>query len=117
VRQIVYNLLSNAIKFTPEGGKIGIDVWERGDNVGISIWDTGIGIGAENQKLIFEEFKQVEGSYTRKYRGTGLGLALCRNFVEMLGGRIWVESEEGQGSRFSFMLPREKNKSASTNNV
>jgi PAS domain S-box-containing protein len=117
VRQIVYNLLSNAIKFTPEGGKIGIDVWERGDNVGISIWDTGIGIGAENQKLIFEEFKQAEGSYTRKYRGTGLGLALCRNFVEMLGGRIWVESEEGQGSRFSFMLPREKNKSASTNNV
>ncbi len=108
IRQTVYNLLSNAIKFTPEGGKIGIDVWEQGDNIGISIWDTGIGISPENQKLIFEEFKQVEGSYTRKFRGTGLGLALCRNFVEMLGGRIWVESEEGKGSRFSFILPREK---------
>ncbi|MBD3217743.1 MAG: PAS domain S-box protein [candidate division Zixibacteria bacterium] len=114
VRQIVYNLLSNAIKFTSEGGKIGIDVWERGDNVGISVWDTGIGISAENQKLIFEEFKQVEGSYTRKFRGTGLGLALCKSFVELLGGRIWVESEEGKGSRFSFMLPRKRNKSADT---
>ncbi len=105
VKQIVFNLLSNAVKFTPDGGKMGIQVARADSQVRITVWDTGIGIAPQDQALIFEEFRQVGGSYAQKPEGTGLGLALAKKFVELHGGRIWVESEVGQGSRFTFTLP------------
>jgi DNA-binding response OmpR family regulator len=75
--------------------------------VTVSVTDTGIGIKQEDVPKLFREFQQLDGSYTRKYEGTGLGLALCRRFVEMHGGRIWVESQPGTGSTFTFSLPRQ----------
>jgi len=105
VKQVVFNLLSNAVKFTPDGGKVGIRVGRNEAGVWITVWDTGIGITPENQERIFEEFQQVEGVYTEKREGTGLGLALAKKFVELHGGQLWVESEAGQGSRFTFTLP------------
>jgi signal transduction histidine kinase len=73
--------------------------------VEISVTDTGIGIAPENQEAIFEEFRQVSGDYAHKREGTGLGLTLARQFVELHGGRIWVKSQLGQGSTFTFSLP------------
>ena len=105
VKQVVFNLLSNAVKFTPDGGQVGIRVGRNDAGVWITVWDTGIGITPENQERIFEEFQQVEGVYTEKREGTGLGLALAKKFVELHGGQLWVESEAGQGSRFTFTLP------------
>ena len=104
VKQVVLNLLSNAVKFTPEGGRIGLKAARRDTAVEISVTDTGIGIALEDQATIFEEFRQV-GSDEQKREGTGLGLALARKFVELHGGRIWVESEPGRGSTFTFTLP------------
>ena len=105
VKQVVFNLLSNAVKFTPDGGQVGIRAGMDDTGVRITVWDTGIGIAPENQGRIFEEFQQVGGVYTEKREGTGLGLALAKKFVELHGGQIWVESETGQGSRFTFTLP------------
>lgn len=104
-KQILYNLLSNAIKFTPDGRHVyvsgaAIDGWAE-----FCVRDTGIGIGKEDLERIFEEFHHVEMSAARQYEGTGLGLTLARKFVEMHGGRIWVESEVGKGSVFTFTLP------------
>ena len=76
------------------------------DNVIVCIEDTGIGISKEDQEIIFNEFRQVDSSYSRRYEGTGLGLALSKKFVELHSGRLWVESEEGKGSRFYFSLPK-----------
>ena len=104
-KQILYNLLSNAIKFTPSGGTVSIGVKRRDGTTEISVTDTGIGISTRDQKRIFSEFLQVEGSYARKYEGTGLGLALTKKLVELHGGRIWVESSLGAGSKFTFSLP------------
>ncbi len=104
-KQILYNLISNAVKFTPKGGNIGIDCQEDGNSVRISVTDTGIGIRAEDQAVIFEEFRQVEGAPNTTQEGTGLGLAITRRLVEQQGGRISVESEPGKGSRFTFTLP------------
>jgi len=104
IKQILLNLLSNAVKFTPEGGRIGINARQMNGSVEISVTDTGIGIAQEDQPRIFEEFRQV-GSYAHKIEGTGLGLTLAKKFVELHGGRIWVESEVGKGSKFTFMLP------------
>ena len=104
VRQVVLNLLSNAIKFTPEGGRIEVRAMPKDGLVEVSISDTGIGIAREDQEKVFEEFRQV-GTAARKGEGTGLGLTLCRKFVELHGGRIWVKSEVGQGSTFTFTLP------------
>ena len=104
VRQVVLNLLSNAIKFTPEGGRIEVRAVPVDGSVEISVTDTGVGIAPEDQEPIFEEFKQV-GTAAKKVEGTGLGLALSRRFVELHGGRIWVESEVGVGSTFTFTLP------------
>jgi signal transduction histidine kinase len=75
------------------------------DFIEISVSDTGIGISKENQQRLFQPFQQIETSLTRKYAGTGLGLSLCRRFIELHGGRIWVESEPGKGSRFVFIIP------------
>jgi signal transduction histidine kinase len=105
IKQILLNLLSNAVKFTPEGGRIGISARQADGAVEISVTDTGIGIAPEDQAKIFEEFRQVGGDYTHKKEGTGLGLTLAKKFVELHGGRIWVESEVGKGSTFSFTLP------------
>ncbi|MDZ4342786.1 MAG: GAF domain-containing sensor histidine kinase, partial [Candidatus Binatia bacterium] len=105
IKQILLNLLSNAVKFTPEGGRIGIKARQADGAVEISVSDTGIGIAPEDQPKIFEEFRQVGGDYAHKVEGTGLGLTLAKKFVELHGGRIWVESEVGKGSKFTFTLP------------
>jgi signal transduction histidine kinase len=105
IKQILLNLLSNAVKFTPEGGRIGIKAKQADGSVEISVSDTGIGIAPEDQAKIFEEFRQVGGDYAKKIEGTGLGLTLAKKFVELHGGRIWVTSEVGKGSTFSFTLP------------
>ncbi|MGH7146494.1 MAG: response regulator [Nitrospiraceae bacterium] len=104
VKQILLNLLSNALKFTPDGGNISLKAGLSGGCAEISVTDTGIGIAQEDQQKIFEEFFQ-SGDHVRKREGTGLGLALTRKFVELHGGLIWVQSEKGHGSRFSFTLP------------
>jgi signal transduction histidine kinase/DNA-binding response OmpR family regulator len=105
VKQVVFNLLSNAVKFTPDGGQVGIKAGMDHREIRIIVWDTGIGIAPEDQERIFEEFQQVGEGYTEKREGTGLGLALAKRFVELQGGQIWVESEVGHGSRFTFTLP------------
>jgi signal transduction histidine kinase len=106
IKQILLNLLSNAVKFTPEGGRIEITARQVDGSVEISVSDTGIGIAPEDQPKIFEEFRQVGSDYVHKVEGTGLGLTLAKKFVELHGGRIWVESEPGKGSTFSFTLPQ-----------
>ena len=105
IKQILLNLLSNAVKFTPEGGRIGINARQANGVVEISVSDTGVGIAPEDQPKIFEEFRQVGSDYTHKKEGTGLGLTLAKKFVELHGGKIWVESEVGKGSTFVFTLP------------
>ncbi len=105
IKQILLNLLSNAVKFTPEGGRIEMKARQADGWVEISVSDTGIGIAPEDQPKIFEEFRQVGGDYAHKVEGTGLGLTLAKKFVELHGGRIWVESEAGKGSKFTFTLP------------
>jgi signal transduction histidine kinase len=104
VRQVVLNLLSNAIKFTPEGGRIEVEAVPKDSSIEVSVSDNGIGIAPEDQEKVFEEFRQV-GTVAKKIEGTGLGLTLCRKFVELHGGRIWVNSELGQGSTFTFTIP------------
>ena len=104
VRQVVLNLLSNAIKFTPEGGRIEVQATPKDGLVAVSVSDTGVGIAQEDQEAVFEEFRQV-GTAAKKVEGTGLGLTLCRKFVELHGGRIWLKSELGAGSTFTFTLP------------
>ncbi len=106
LKQVLFNLLSNALKFTPDGGKVGIvtkslDNWYR-----ISVWDTGIGIKKEDLGKLFKEFSQLENPYTKKYKGTGLGLALSRKLVEMHGGFIKVVSVYGKGTTFSVFIPK-----------
>ena len=105
IKQVMLNLLSNAVKFTPEGGRVDVRTVPTDGGVEISVADTGIGIAPENQELIFEEFRQVGGDYAHKREGTGLGLTLARRFVELHGGRIWVKSQPGQGSTFTFSIP------------
>jgi signal transduction histidine kinase len=104
-KQILLNLLSNAVKFTPEGGSVTVTAHRVQDEVEISVADTGIGIAASDHAAVFEEFRQVGTDYTKKAQGTGLGLALTRKFVELHGGRIWVNSEPGKGATFTFTLP------------
>ncbi len=105
VRQIIFNLLSNAVKFTPDGGKVGINARINGSEVEVIIWDTGIGISKEDQNKLFRPFMQLESSLERKYEGTGLGLSLTKELVELHKGRISVESEgKDKGSSFKFSL-------------
>ena len=105
VKQILVNLLTNAVKFTPEGGQINVEAHLGDEAVIVSVSDNGIGIANEDQEAIFEEFRQVGSDYAQKREGTGLGLALTRRFVELHGGKIWVESEVGKGSKFTLTLP------------
>jgi signal transduction histidine kinase len=105
--QVVINLISNAVKFT-EKGSVTCRAERKDSEVVISVSDTGIGISAEDQPKVFEKFTQVGDTLTDKPRGTGLGLTICKEIVEHHGGRIWVESELGKGSTFSFALPVKK---------
>ena len=107
LRQVVYNLLSNAVKFTPGGGSIDVASSRVNGEVQVSVTDTGPGIAPEDHERIFEEFQQTDVGVDQR-EGTGLGLALSKRLVELHGGRIWVESEPGQGSRFVFTLPIEQ---------
>jgi PAS domain S-box-containing protein len=110
-KQIMYNLMSNAIKFTPPEGRVAVRavMYDASPvpSVCIAVSDSGIGIKPEDQARVFREFEQVDSSYSRQQQGTGLGLALTKNLIELHGGRIWVESEgiEGKGTTFSFVLP------------
>ncbi len=107
--QVITNLIGNAIKFTPEGGSIGLEAALDAEEDGLCtirfiVTDTGIGISEEQQARLFNAFQQAESSTTRKYGGTGLGLVISRNIVERMGGRIWIESEMGEGSTFYFTI-------------
>ena len=104
VKQVLLNLLSNALKFTPEGGRIDVRAGVRDGVAEISVTDTGVGIASEDQDAVFEEFRQV-GTASKKAEGTGLGLAISRKFIELHGGRIWLQSQSGTGSTFTFTLP------------
>ncbi|HRX93179.1 MAG TPA: response regulator, partial [Chitinophagaceae bacterium] len=102
--QVIVNLISNAVKFTPEG-KVGLSVKEVDKEIVVSITDTGIGIAPEDHAAVFEQFKQVGDTLTDKPKGTGLGLPICKEIIEHHGGRLWLDSELGKGSTFSFALP------------
>jgi two-component system sensor histidine kinase BarA len=107
---VLNNLIGNAIDFTAAGGRVWVRVWkqwEQGREMHVvEVGDTGIGIAKEHFELIFQEFSQVDSSASRKHHGTGLGLTIARRLVELHGGRLWVESDVGVGSRFCFTLPR-----------
>ena len=104
LRQVVYNVLSNAVKFTPGGGCIDVASSRVNGEARVTVTDTGPGIAPEDHERIFEEFQQTDVGVDQR-EGTGLGLALSKRLVELHGGRIWVESEPGHGSRFVFTLP------------
>jgi len=129
IKQVLFNLLGNAMKFTPDGGSVrvvarrvksselGVKSLPMPENnseladfdfIEVSVEDTGIGISPEDQKKLFQPFQQIDSAFSRQYAGTGLGLSLCKSFVELHGGRIWVESEVGKGSRFVFVIPIRK---------
>jgi len=106
IRQVVFNLLSNAVKFTPSGGSVEVSSERVGPEVQVTVADTGPGIAPGDHTRIFEEFQQTETGRAER-EGTGLGLALSKRLVELHGGRIWLDSELGSGSRFVFTLPIE----------
>jgi len=130
IKQVLFNLLSNAFKFTPDRGSVRVQarlvnseqylvnskklfthdysLTTHGNFVEISVEDTGIGISPEDQKKLFQPFQQIDSTLSRKYSGTGLGLNLCKQFIELHGGRIWIESEVEKGSRFVFSIPLKK---------
>ncbi len=104
IRQVLFNLLNNAARFT-ERGSVTVSVRRQGDAIVFAVADTGVGIAADDLPRLFEEFRQVDSTTRRRHEGAGLGLAISKRFVELHGGRIWVESVVGQGSTFSFSLP------------
>ena len=106
LRHVVHNLVNNAVKFTPHRGSVVISAVETDRGTVVEVRDTGIGIKTEDQRRLFEEFRQVDGSTSRGYEGVGLGLALSKRLVELQGGQIWVESASGKGSTFRFLIPR-----------
>jgi signal transduction histidine kinase len=103
-KQILLNLLSNAVKFTPAGGTVAVTAQPIDAGVQVAVCDTGMGIAPHEQEKIFEAFHQTGGDFATRPEGTGLGLTLARRFAEMHGGRLWVESEPGKGSTFTFTL-------------
>jgi signal transduction histidine kinase len=102
--QVLINLVGNAIKFT-DAGEVVITATATDGSFLLSVRDTGPGISLDDQTRIFQEFQQADNAITRKKGGTGLGLAISKRIIEMHGGRIWVESQPGQGSTFAFTLP------------
>ena len=126
ISQVITNLLSNAVKFTPENGIISLNAKLINENddtcaLQISVTDSGIGISREHQKNLFQSFQQAESSTARNYGGTGLGLSISKSFVHMMGGKIWVESDQGKGSTFAFTMEvkrgRDSNKQIETENT
>jgi len=121
IKEILINLLSNAIKFTPYGGEINLEIRKVQNNddrmpvIQFSVQDNGIGMTQEQQKRIFEAFSQADVSVTRKYGGTGLGLTISGQFVELMGGKLTVESAKDQGTTFQFSIPLEESISTETN--
>jgi signal transduction histidine kinase len=105
VKQVVVNLLSNAVSFTPSGGSVDVAAWRDEAAVVVTVGDTGIGIAARDHERIFDAFRQAGRQSERAREGTGLGLTLSKRFIELHGGRIWVESAPGKGSTFTFELP------------
>ena len=105
LKQILFNLISNAVKFTMTGGAVTVLGEREGDFINITVVDTGVGIREEDIPKLFKPFTQLESVYTKAYEGTGLGLALNKQLVELHGGRVWVESLFGVGSRFGFSIP------------
>jgi len=110
LQQILYNFLSNAVKFSPNGAEVSLAATrvERSDGqlaVRISVRDRGPGVPADMQDVIFEKFRQVDASHTKRHGGTGLGLAICRELAEMLGATLSLESSPGAGSTFSVEVP------------
>lgn len=108
IAHVLSNLFGNAMDFTPTGGRVWLNATSSGPEIKVEVGDTGIGIAAEHHAFIFEEFAQVDSSASRQHHGTGLGLTIARKLVELHGGRIWVESELGRGSRFYFTIPYPK---------
>lgn len=105
LRRVVDNLIGNALKFTPAGGRIAVSLQSANGEVMLQVIDTGIGVEAEHQERIFERFYQADGTTRRTHGGCGLGLALVKEIVERHGGRVSVESQAGQGSTFTILLP------------
>lgn len=113
LKQVLVNLISNSIKFTPDGGKINVTARRALDTSGerdsefieIIVEDTGIGIDEKDIPKLFQAFQQLESPFQKRYEGTGLGLFLIKRLVEMMGGKIWVQSEKGKGSKFTFVIP------------
>jgi signal transduction histidine kinase len=105
VKQILYNLLSNAVKFTPRNGRVLVDVETADGFARISVQDTGMGIPPEEHESVFERFHQVGTAAGGTREGTGLGLPITRRLVQEHGGSIWLDSEPGKGSRFTFTIP------------
>jgi signal transduction histidine kinase len=109
VKQILLNLLSNAVKFTPEGGRVAVGAEMRSDgSLAVSVDDTGIGIAPENIPRALAPFSQVDSSLTRRYEGTGLGLPLVKSLIELHGGTLQLESEEGKGTVATIVFPAER---------
>ncbi|HEX6095284.1 MAG TPA: response regulator [Thermoanaerobaculia bacterium] len=104
-KQVLFNLLSNAVKFSPPDKPIHIRAWLENGAISVAVRDEGMGIDPQHHELIFEEFRQVDGTARREFSGTGLGLALVRRFVQLQGGRVRVDSAPGAGSTFTFTLP------------
>ena len=104
IREVLLNLLSNAGRFTERGG-VWLRAWQEGSDLLVSVTDTGPGIARAQQERLFRPFEQLDASLGRRHGGTGLGLAISRSFVELHGGKMWLESEEGQGTTFLFRLP------------
>jgi signal transduction histidine kinase len=109
IAHILANLLGNAIEFTPAGGRVWVVAravaGDGGPSLLVEVGDSGIGISPEHHDLIFREFAQVDASASRRHHGTGLGLTIARKLVDLHGGRIWLESKLGEGSRFFFTIP------------
>ncbi|HUX86901.1 MAG TPA: ATP-binding protein [Chloroflexota bacterium] len=105
LEQVLHNLVMNAIKYSPSGTQVGVRVEKQNDDIVVSVKDQGIGIASEHLEHVFERFYRVDGALIRETGGSGLGLAICRGLVDAHGGKIWVESQVGQGSTFSFRIP------------
>ena len=108
LRQVILNLVTNAIKFNKEGGYVRIYLKDETECLLIKVSDSGVGIKPEDQSAVFEQFRQVEGSGTRRFRGTGLGLSISRRLIELHGGSILLDSEVGRGSTFTIVLPKDQ---------
>ena len=108
VRQVLINLIDNAIKYSPDGGTVTVRVRKRRRVVEVRVSDEGIGISERDQRNLFQKFFRVDAAMSRGIRGIGLGLYLVRGFVTAMGGRIWVESEQGKGSTFVVELPGQR---------